>query len=415
MIQLNMYISDPENDIYNFNLGRWYEEQEHYGPASGLYLRALERTKDLDLKYECLLRMFSCYTKLENRDRTAEALLKQAIYLAPDRVEAYFILAQYYEYRQNWLDTYLFAELGIQTGFKRTNLKYDAGYIGDYCFYFQKASAAWYLGKAQECRKLYQHILNNYIDDIPSTYRNLLQYNMSRLGSGPESHAFRKYIQKMHDKLRFKFQGSENVIENFAQAYQDLFILALLDGKRNGTYLEVGAAKPYLGNNTALLEKQFDWTGVGLELNEEFVNEYNSQRKNPALKADALETNYYKLLSKYFPNTTDIDYLQLDIEPAKNTFDALLCIPFDKYRFAIITYEHDYYVDITKSFKDKSRRYLQSLGYELVVNDVSPNENSPFEDWWIHPELVDKSRLETMRNVNLSQTNHIERYMLNGV
>lgn len=415
MIQLNIYLSDPENDIYNFNLARWYEEQQHYAPAAGLYLRAIERTQDLDLKYESLLRMFSCYTKLENRDYTCESILKQAIHLCPDRAEAYFILAQYHEYRQHYIDAYLYAELGLRTGPKAGNLKYDAGYHGEYAFYFQKASSAWYLGKPQECREIYQHILKNFIDIVPGGYKKLLQENLSRLGSGPEYLAFRKYTQNMHDRLKFKFPNSENIVENFSQTYQDLFILGLLNGKKNGTYLEVGAAKPFLGNNTALLEKDFGWKGVGLELNADFVNQYRNERKNTVLVADALDINYNKLLNEHFPGVTDIDYLQLDIEPAKNTFDALLSIPFEKYRFAIITYEHDYYVDITKSFKDKSRRYLQSIGYELVVNDISPNGKSTFEDWWVHPDLIDKTRLQVMRSVDLNTVHDIERYMLNGV
>lgn len=415
MSELNNYINDCENDWNNFYMGRWYETQNHYSPAAGFYLRALERSDNLDLKYESLLRMFSCYTKLEKRDNTAEMLLKQAIHLAPDRPEAYFTLAQYHEYRKNWLDTYLYSELGLQTECKSSKLLYETDYPGKYGFYFQKASSSWWLGKSQQCRKLYQYILENYIDDLGSSYKQLLQHNLSHLGSGPESQAFRKYRKNMHDRLKFKFDGSENINENFAQTYQDLFILAILNGKRNGTYLEVGSARPFEGNNTALLEKDFGWTGVGLELKSEFINDYRSQRKNPVLNEDALQISYNKLLKDYFPGKFDIDYLQLDIEPAKNTFDALLCIPFEKYRFAIITYEHDYYVDITKSFREKSRRYLQSLGYELVVNDISPNDDSAFEDWWIHPELVDKSRLDLMKNVDLSKTHHIERYMLHGV
>jgi hypothetical protein len=112
--------------------------------------------------------------------------------------------------------------------------------------------------------------------------------------------------------------------------------------------------------------------------------------------------DYSKLLDKYFPNTNTIDYLQLDIEPPRNTYEALLAIPFDKYKFNIITYEHDYYIDITRSYRDKARDYLTSKGYVLAVANISPNENSPFEDWWIHKDLVsqiDRSLIASEQSV----------------
>jgi hypothetical protein len=77
----------------------------------------------------------------------------------------------------------------------------------------------------------------------------------------------------------------------------------------------------------------------------------------------------------------------------------LLNIPFDDYKFAVITYEHDYYVDVTKSYRKKSRRYLQMMGYEMIVNDVSPDGQSNFEDWWVHPDLVSRETIEKMKSI----------------
>jgi len=75
------------------------------------------------------------------------------------------------------------------------------------------------------------------------------------------------------------------------------------------------------------------------------------------------------------------------------------------------TYEHDYCVDITKSYRDKSRKYLQSYGYELIVDNISCNETSPFEDWWVHPDLIDKDLIEKMRHLS-SSTKQAKKYML---
>lgn len=73
----------------------------------------------------------------------------------------------------------------------------------------------------------------------------------------PESQAFTYFNKDKHSSLRFKFIGSELIEKNYSQVYQDMFILSMLNGKKNGTFLEIGGATPYHGNNTALLEEQF--------------------------------------------------------------------------------------------------------------------------------------------------------------
>jgi hypothetical protein len=116
-----------------------------------------------------------------------------------------------------------------------------------------------------------------------------------------------------------------------------------------------------------------------------------------------------KLLDN-FDKGTDFDYLQLDVEPSKTTFECLLAMPFEKYRFGIITYEHDHYVDMTGSYRDKSRKYLKLMGYEMLVANVSPNDNSPFEDWWYHPDLIDPEVVNKMKSVS-NETVNVVKYM----
>jgi hypothetical protein len=210
--------------------------------------------------------------------------------------------------------------------------------------------------------------------------------------------------------LRFEFEGYKDIENNYSQVYQDIFVLSMLNGKKDGTYLEIGASEPFHNSNTALLEK-LGWTGVGLEIDNNLIENYNKHRKNKALCKDALAVNYSSLISENFSSEV-IDYLQLDIEPSKNTFEAMLAIPFDKYKFRVITYEHDYYVDMTKSYRDKSRNYLSSMGYTLVVKDISPDNNSPFEDWWVNKELVDAKMLQKFIDQEYDDVNMVEKFML---
>lgn len=410
---LYKYILDPENDFLNFELGLWYFNENQFSPASSFFLKCADRTIHTNLRYEALLMMFVCYKNLSDRTFTCESILKQAIAICPERMEAYYFLCELYAAKSDWTNVYTYSTIALKlTNNFKNNLSKEIPFPGKYALLFQKAEAAWWFGKPNESRYIYQFLLNYHIDELSIQYRDLLQQNLSNLGSGPVSQAILKYTRSQHDSLKFPFQNSDIIDENYSQVYQDMFILSILDGKTNGTYLEIGSSDPFHGNNTALLETKFGWTGVGIEFNKEHVDKYMTSRKNPVLHENALNINYHKILTKYFPNQYIIDYLQLDIEPSKNTFEALLSIPLDKYQFKIITYEHDYYVDITRSYRDKSRRYLSAMGYELVVNDVSPNENSAFEDWWVLPSLIDKNRLNLLQNVNLTEIHQASKYFL---
>jgi hypothetical protein len=78
---------------------------------------------------------------------------------------------------------------------------------------------------------------------------------------------------------------------------------------------------------------------------------------------------------------------------------------------AVITFEHDYYADETKLYREKSREFLINQGYVMVVGDIAPDKNSTFEDWWIHPDLVNPEILKIM----IDSTNNIKKaddYML---
>lgn len=179
------------------------------------------------------------------------------------------------------------------------------------------------------------------------------------------------------------------------QANQDSFVLNVLEEKRNGFYVEIGSNDPILWNNTYILETEYDWNGFGVEWNNEFIEKYNSIRKNKCIATDATSFDYLNYFKENnFPK--QIDYLQLDIEPAAQTLAALKKLPLKEYRFSVITYEHDLYADpLNEIIKEESIFILSSLGYKLVVENV--NDGIPgriFEDWWVDPTVIDLERLK---------------------
>jgi hypothetical protein len=171
-----------------------------------------------------------------------------------------------------------------------------------------------------------------------------------------------------------------------------MFVLGILNGKRNGTYVEIGSGDPSYGNNTYLLEKDFDWNGISLDISEEFVRAHNEQRNHTCILKDATTANYEALFAAAGFDET-IDYLQIDCDPPSVSFKALLAIPFEKYKFRTITFEHDYYADPQGGFREKARNYLAAQGYTLFAANISPDDNRPYEDWYINSSLIDRNIL----------------------
>ena len=166
---------------------------------------------------------------------------------------------------------------------------------------------------------------------------------------------------------------------------QDMFVLSMLDGKRNGVYVEIGADQPRVISNSYLLEKDFDWSGVSFELNADKVAFFNTIRKNKCLCEDATLYDYKSIFEeRNYPK--QIDYLQLDIDPAEGTLRALKALPLNDYRFSVITYETDVYSS-GADIQDEQIEILESHGYQLVAKNVKC-EGNPYEDWWIDPAIV---------------------------
>lgn len=188
--------------------------------------------------------------------------------------------------------------------------------------------------------------------------------------------------------LRNIFPGAESIVSNFAQADQDIFVLSMLNGKRNGTWLEIGCAWPQHISNTALLE-QLGWYGVSLDSYKSVLDEWPGVRTTEPVHECAYKANWIELLQQKGITQTDIDYLSLDCDPAEQTLDILHRIPFDRLRFAVITFEHDCH-STSPAVKLASREYLSSQGYKLVASNISDwGQARDYEDWWVHPDLVD--------------------------
>lgn len=384
MQMLNDFINAPFDPITNFNLALEYETNNQTAAAASFYLRSAEKTNNLVLQYIALLRNAICFEKQGNRDLTVKTLIQRAISILPNRPEGYYLLSRVFERKKEFHDCYMTSCIGLEK-YNDVNLQPIINltdYFDKYKLLFQKAISAWWVGLTEESREILFDLKFNYqLDDL---HNSAVQLNLNNNGF-PKFKFI--YSNSLANELIYKFNNLNKIKNNYSQVYQDLFVLTVLNGKQQGTYLELGSNDPFYNNNTILLETVFDWKGVSIELDQSLVNEFNSKRKNIALCKNALDVNYKDLLDSYgFDNI--IDYLQVDCDPPTVSFEALQKVLQSGYKFRVITFEHDFYID--SSIKQLSRDLLISNGYSLLVNDVSFNRSNAFEDWWVLEEVKDK-------------------------
>jgi len=252
------------------------------------------------------------------------------------------------------------------------------------------------------------------------------------------------------DMLEFKHfvdTIDPTTLESKSQAGQDLFVIAMLQGKRQGTFLEIGAGKLNVGSNTFLLEKEFGFSGTSIDIidahslqswqkevnqwwswfyadirDESWPTQVDSIDDLPShIQKECREVhNYDAHLPAKFDWSTDrpltkflnqdatkldysfldpvIDYLQIDIDPPGNNLLVLEKV-LTKSKFSVVTFEHDFWRSTEESnhVREKSRSILAEYGYRMVANDVTiePHKGSGsdeplfFEDWYAHPDLVE--------------------------
>jgi hypothetical protein len=198
------------------------------------------------------------------------------------------------------------------------------------------------------------------------------------------------------------------------QAQQDKFVLTILKEKKNGYFLEIGSNHPIHINNSYVLETKYDWKGIMVEYDSSFLPLYKLHRPNSIhIINDATKVDYKNVFEK---NNLPLsfDYLQIDLEANNGstlkTLQKLDHELFDTYKFAIVTFEHDIYHCNFDNTRLKSRDIFKKRGYVCVFEDISYKGN-PFEDWYVHPDLVDMTYVNALIEQN---KNHYVNHLITG-
>lgn len=197
------------------------------------------------------------------------------------------------------------------------------------------------------------------------------------------------------------------------QANQDKFVLNILKEKRNGYFLEIGSNHPININNTFLLEKHYDWKGIMVEYQLSFLNLYKKHRPNSIHIINDAQIVDYKTIFENNNMPVSFDYLQIDLEVTNGstlkTLQKLDSDIFDTYKFATVTFEHDIYNSNFANTRLESRDIFNKRGYIRVFEDINNQGVNPYEDWYVHPDLVD------MNYVNALIENNKKNYVYHSI
>jgi len=170
---------DPFNSNLNFAVAVEYERINQTASAVSFYLRTAEfsTTPKDPMVYAALLKMAHCFDDQKDRIATVTNCLLQAITYDSNRPEGYFLLSQFYERQNQWQESYTWAQVGLDKP-EYAPLPVDVGYLGRYCLEFQKAVAAYWIGRGNESEYLLRVLLNTNIDP---QYANAVKYNLERI------------------------------------------------------------------------------------------------------------------------------------------------------------------------------------------------------------------------------------------
>jgi hypothetical protein len=160
-----------------------------------------------------------------------------------------------------------------------------------------------------------------------------------------------------------------------------VFVDAVLEQKRNGTFLDIGCFHHERISNTHFFEIHRGWRGVAVDCESRFEQGWlQHRRQSRFVCSDATKLDYDALLdSSAMPH--EVDYLSIDLEPPELSLVALQRVLESSRRFRVITFETDFYRQ--KATQQPSRDLLSAADYVLAREGIQ-------DDFWVCRELAGK-------------------------
>jgi len=407
MKALNDVVLDYSNPFKMYALAREYDKLLQGAAGFGWYLRAADfcegkTFEEKWLQYKSIILGAKLMERNGDRAHTVSGMLKMALTILPERPEGYYFLAKHCIERSEWRDALMYSKIGVDY-YKpdEVQLDNDLEFPGIDELKFLYGHSKWKTDGRDDSKNILFDL--KYKEKISPKVNEEISKLLNKIGY-PSTLA---YTKDQKEDYKFPFEGLEKVERNYSRHFQDMFVLSFLNGKREGTFIEIGSGHPELFNNTLLLEKDFDWKGISIDNSERMCAEYSRKRKSTIVLDDAASINYHYLFKQNCLEN-NVDFLRINAEGA--TEKAIEAIPYHDYEFTIIQIQHNA-CWWGNDLRDKTREVLSKIGYVLYVPDVAVDEHNNYEDWWVHPGFVNNKRMLKAPE----QTNFAWNYMMKGI
>lgn len=171
--------NDPFNPQINFDCAIEYDKLKQTASAVSFYLRTAEYGygTSKDIVYNSLLKIARCLEEQRDRVWNVSNYILHALAYYPERPEAYFMMSQFHERKSDWQETYTWASIGLSKS-DYDPLPADIGYHGKYCLEFEKAVSAWWVGRKDESKFIFENLNGMYISE---EYKNAVKNNLERI------------------------------------------------------------------------------------------------------------------------------------------------------------------------------------------------------------------------------------------
>ncbi|CAB4174096.1 hypothetical protein UFOVP965_20 [uncultured Caudovirales phage] len=174
---------NPFDAKLNYAVANEYLRLNQTASAVSFFLRAAEYAEDdTDTAYASLIKTAKCIENQNDRALTVSNCLLQAIAVCSTRPEAYFLMSQFYERSGNWQECYTWAKMGYNyVGKTQNHLPKDLslGYYGSYCFLFEIAISSWWIGRAEDSKRMLTELSKT--KGMHPIYEKAVERNLKRL------------------------------------------------------------------------------------------------------------------------------------------------------------------------------------------------------------------------------------------
>jgi predicted O-methyltransferase YrrM/tetratricopeptide (TPR) repeat protein len=244
------YILDPENPETNFNLATEYFSIGQTAAAISFFLRCADRSgDDLDLAYECLLHIGTCFDLQGNRFEHVRCMYKHAMSILPKRPEAYYKLANFQNWHNQYQDAYYLCKQSLENcDFDSPKLRLECGYPGKWGILYEKVVSSWWWGKTEEHKEGLLDLRNMYFNDLDDYHKNFVQTKIKNLNIEVE--------EKNMDKLEI---GRKKIIDCF-RFFNEKELLELrykLLHDKVDKFIVLEGTKTHSGNDWKPLAKEY--------------------------------------------------------------------------------------------------------------------------------------------------------------